>query len=272
MSDLCTTGSVPRRSALLHASDVQVTPARAAIDSEFPSESLLRSVREAVLHDRPVPLPEESRQGPRLNPADRLLLEAREIHGRAKQREAESLVLHDQAMARAAEVERDAYHKGYQQGEQAGLEMGQAKMAPMLAEISALLMAIRDAHGQVVEANRSQLVELACAVATRLLHRELEQSPDQIMTTLEEVLGLIGQDQRVKLRLSQVDFQHLLNHQNQIPALSHLGDRVTFEIDPQMVRGGCLVQTSTGQIDATIETMYGEMRRTLSNPERVREA
>jgi flagellar assembly protein FliH len=190
-------------------------------------------------------------------PTDQLLLRARELFAEAERQT-------QQARHSADEIEREAFELGYRQGEKAGQEIGQAKLAPLLAEVEALLRRLAGAHAQVVRANQDQLVEVALTVAARILHRELEQTPEQILHTAEEVLALVEREQRVRLRLSQADFQVLLDHQGQMPALARLGDRLTFEVDPDMIKGGCLVQTPTGSVDATIETMFAEMRRTLT--------
>jgi flagellar assembly protein FliH len=234
------------------------------LDAEFPSRELLDSVRTSVISGEEAPPIAEIPRPRRLGSVDRILLEAHEIHRQACEQAKRAQELEEQAVVRVSEIEREAYEKGYQQGEAAGLEMGRAKMAPALADLNALVEAVGRAHGEVVKANQDELLDLAKTIATRLLHRELSMTPDQVMTTLQEVLSLVGSEQRVRLRVSQGDFQFLVEHQSELPALGQLGDLVTFEVDPDMVRGGCLVQTATGLIDATMETMHREMCEALT--------
>jgi flagellar assembly protein FliH len=236
------------------------------LDAEFPSRELFESVRTAVASGGEAPPLAEIPQPRRLGSVDRILLEAHEIHRQACERAKQAQELEERAVVRVSEIEREAYEKGYQQGETAGLEMGRAKMEPALADLNALIEEIGKAHSEVVKANQDGLLGLAKAIATRILHRELSMTPDQIMTTLQEVLALVGSEQRVRLRVSQGDFQFLVEHQSELPALGQLGDLVTFEVDPDMVRGGCLVRTATGLIDATMETMHREMCEALTNP------
>jgi flagellar assembly protein FliH len=263
---------------VLPAGQVEAAPLP-DFDAEFPSPDLIDAVRRSMRGDQ---WPDASRRidgresriddrrstfehRPSMKRpcrADRLLLEAQGLFEKARERAHE-------AERRSEEIEREAYLKGFQEGEKAGLEMGQAKLAPLLRDLDTLLTQIAEARTEVVRANQDQLVELATAIALRILHRELEQTPDQILHTVEEALALVGREERVRLRLSQADFQHLIDHRGDLPALAHLGDRVTLEVDPSMVRGGCLVQTSTGMIDATIETMFTEMRQTLNRGSRV---
>lgn len=229
------------------------------LNAEFPSPDLLRSVRAVASGgnvDVPAPPRSPARPLSRTHP-NQLLNQARLLFSEAEQR------LQD-AEVKAAQMEREAYEKGFQQGEAAGMEMGQAKLSPLIAEINSLLAGMAEVHSEVVKFNRDQLVDLGMAIATKIVHRELEQTPEQILHSVEEVLSQVGREQRVRLRLSQIDFQMLLDHQTDLPALARMGDRVTFEVDPEMIRGGCLVQTPTGTIDATIETMLAEMRRELS--------
>ncbi|MBN1478093.1 hypothetical protein JXA47_15155 [Candidatus Sumerlaeota bacterium] len=234
------------------------------LDAEFPSRELLESVRTSVVSGGEAPPISGVPRPRRMGSVDRLLLEAHEIHRQACEQAQHAQELEERAVVRVSEIEREAYEKGYQQGEAAGLEMGRAKMEPAIADLNALIESIGRAHSEVVKANQDELLSLAKAIATRILHREISMAPDQIMTTLREVLALVGSEQRVRLRVSQGDFQFLVEHQSELPALGQLGDLVTFEVDPDMVRGGCLVQTATGLIDATMETMHREMCEALT--------
>lgn len=244
------------RSAILSPAQASAKPL-AAFDSEFPSPALLKSVeREALGETSAGPAPAKGRR--RLGAADQLLVRARELFQQAK-REVE------EARADADEIARDAYQEGFRQGEKAGEELGLAKQAPVIEEVDALLGRLADAHRAVVEENKEQLITLALAIVSRILHRTLEAEPDQILQTTEEVLNLVRREQHVRLRLSQTDFQVLLEHQGELPALARLGDRLTFEVDPDMIPGGCIAQTPTGTIDATIESMFDEMRRALTS-------
>jgi flagellar assembly protein FliH len=261
LSDLRT-----RRSPLLRSSEVEIQE-ECEINAEFPSPELLETVRSAVMgegsaDDSPVTL-----RG-HVSRTDRLLLEAQRLSRQAQEREAAARHLIEESHERAAQIEREAYETGYAQGEAAGLEMGQAKLSPLLREIDNLLAQLRDAHTEVVRANQEQLTDLALAIAARIVHRELELNPDQILTTVEEALSLVGRAQRVRLRVSQADFQNLLDNRDVLPNLQRLGDNVVFEVDPEMIAGGCLAQTETGIIDSTIETMISEMRRALTGQRR----
>src|SRR5690606_37493949 len=69
--------------------------------------------------------------------------------------------------AHLAALERDAFTKGYAQGERAGLEAGGERAEAMLRRLAATLEELSTLHGQMMRQAEGQLVELSLAIARR---------------------------------------------------------------------------------------------------------
>lgn len=158
------------------------------------------------------------------------------------------------------QIEREAFMKGFAQGERAGAEAAAARgdaVVQRLAETIDELRAVR--RDLLVKAER-QLVELALAIARRIVHREV--------TIDRELLAVMG---RVALdRLGSVSAATIRLHPDDYAAVTRgrgdewtAGGTTTVVPDPLVRRGGCLVQSDFGVIDIGVDAQIQEIARTL---------
>jgi flagellar biosynthesis/type III secretory pathway protein FliH len=73
--------------------------------------------------------------------------------------------------ARRAAVERDAFAKGFAQGEKAGAEAAGKRGEVMLRRLTETLNELTTLRAQMIHQTEHQMVQLALAVARRVVHR-----------------------------------------------------------------------------------------------------
>src|SRR5688500_16371746 len=72
-----------------------------------------------------------------------------------------------------ATLEREAFAKGYEQGERAGSEAAGKRGEAMLRRLSDTITELTALRASMIRQTESQIVELALAVAKRVVHREV---------------------------------------------------------------------------------------------------
>ena len=97
-------------------------------------------------------------------------------------------------------------------------------------------------------------IQLSVAIAERIVRRELMLKPESVSHMLAETLQLAAGNVKIRLRLHPADIQCLGDHAQQVVlALSSCGE-VVLVSDEAITRGGCIVESQQGVIDARIET------------------
>ena len=166
---------------------------------------------------------------------------------------------------RALEAERLAAQQlaaksGYDAGHAKGLADAQASHAEKLKQLDRLL---HDA-GTVFAADIGDMEDVAVGIAFEALTKILGSTlvtPAAVAAVVTEVLKRTQRDEKLVLRLAPQDFYLLLQHRAESPAASHPSLEVVP--DERIVLGGCLVETSSGTLDARIETQLAELQRVL---------
>jgi flagellar assembly protein FliH len=102
-----------------------------------------------------------------------------------------------------------------------------------------------------------QVVKLSMEVAKKIVHREIRADRDIIQTLVRVALGHVAEKSAVTIHLSPMDYNYLLEHRAELSQSE--GRDISLLADKSIERGGCLIQTECGDIDARIEEQFREV-------------
>jgi flagellar assembly protein FliH len=171
------------------------------------------------------------------------------------------------------EGQRAGYAEGLVQGEQAGRAEALTaatrefteKQAALVATCRALISNIESSRAAWEAAARQDLIDLAIAIARRIVHRVGEREREAVLANLQEAVRLAGARSDVTIVVNPKDAetarlfaQSLLDMKDQRSGLR------VFE-DAEVSPGGCRVQWGTGAIDASIETQLDRIAEALGS-------
>ena len=161
--------------------------------------------------------------------------------------------------AHLAALERDAFTKGYAQGERAGLEAGGQRAEAMLRRLAGTLEELGTLRDGMMRQTERQLVELALAIARRVLHREVSIDPELAGALAHVALERLGPSAPAVIRLHPDDYTTVSGHGTNLSQ----GRSVKVLPDPAVARGGCLVESDFGNIDASVDAQVAEVARIM---------
>lgn len=158
------------------------------------------------------------------------------------------------AEARAARILAEAAERGYQEGFQSGLAEARERFNPAAAALAAALDEIgRGAAEQVVLVER-QAVELALALAQKIVAAALDVQPELVVSVVQGVLRGVTERERIVLEVNPEDLELVREAVDSVAA--GLGGFGQLEViaERRVPRGGCRVHMHEGEIDGTVET------------------
>jgi flagellar assembly protein FliH len=167
-------------------------------------------------------------------------------------------VITAEQQARLAGLEREAFTKGYAQGERAGLEAGGKRAEAMLRRVAQTLEELGGLRQTLIHETERQMVQLALALARRVVHREVTLDPDLAAALAHVALDRLGTTTPATIRLNPEDYTIVARDGERWGSVA-----VTVVPDPSISRGGCLVESDFGSVDATIERQFDELSRAL---------
>lgn len=166
----------------------------------------------------------------------------------------ELAALREQAMAEGRAA-------GFEEGFESGVAAGQAKgyasgEAAMMSEV-AVIATLSKNFAQAIETSEAQvadeLLTLALDIAAQVLRTSLKTKPELILPVVREAIGaLVNPHGHPTLAINPDDAALIRDQLGE--QLSHSGWRMIE--DPQIARGGCRIENSGAEIDATLPSRW----------------
>lgn len=164
-----------------------------------------------------------------------------------------------QAKEKILSLEKEAYEKGFAQGEKDGRELGGKKIEVVLQQLKNLLTQMERERTLLVQNYAREMIHLAFAVAQKILQRETEIKESDIAVTLKRAIERVVDRRKIIVHLNPADYQYLKAHPELVPLALEGSPGLRMIEDSAIQRGGCFIETSFGDVDATIEGQLGLM-------------
>jgi flagellar assembly protein FliH len=156
-----------------------------------------------------------------------------------------------------AAIERDAFAKGYAQGERAGTEAGVTRADGMLRRLAQTIEELAALRTEMIHRTERQAVQLILAIAERVVQREVTLDRGLLLGMTRVALDRLGEYGSATIRLHPDDYQA-------VGAKASIdGAAVEVVSDPAVSRGGCQVQSDFGFMDVSPESQFRELARAL---------
>jgi flagellar assembly protein FliH len=149
-------------------------------------------------------------------------------------------------------IQHEAHREGYEAGKLEGYEAGLLKAEPDVARIRALGVVLDDALQSLERDLSNELISLALDIAKQMLTRALEVKPELLLPVVRAAIeSLPHNTQHPHIRLHPQDAALV---REMFTSESHTGWRVIE--DPNVSPGGCLIETATAEVDATLSSRW----------------
>lgn len=155
----------------------------------------------------------------------------------------------------AAAREQQAFEAGYRKGADEGFQQASAQLKPLLEGLGQTLREWQQARRRLRREAERDVVQLAIAIARRILHRELNVDAEALLGIVKAALERLEGREADRVRVHPAD-AGLVGSYFEQAGLKQL----RLITDPQLARGSLLLETGQGTLDASVETQLDEIR------------
>jgi flagellar assembly protein FliH len=157
------------------------------------------------------------------------------------------------AEAEADRIREEARAAGHAEGFAAGRADALAEMAPTVQAASEVLAGVRELEASHADRVEAQAAELSVRIAEKVVAGVVDVEPARVLDVVRGALRTMVERERVTVLVHPDDVELL---RETLPDLDvHEERRVT--------RGGAVVRTAYGEIDATLETKLARAREAI---------
>lgn len=182
--------------------------------------------------------------------------EAGDVVAKAKA-EAEQILksAHDEEQRIFDKAQKDGYDKGHEEGYQVGNQEAER----LVERLHKMIEAVQDKRVDILNQTEGQIVDLVLLMTRKVVKIMSDNQKSVIMANVVQALKKVKGRGDVILRVNMADVKLTTDHIKDFISQVENIRNVSVVEDSSVDRGGCIIETDFGAIDARISSQLGEL-------------
>ena len=175
------------------------------------------------------------------------------------------------AKSLAVEIKENAYkegHKtGYEEGFQTAYQKGEdsakEEFIPLLQTINSLIRELSEFRTMMYPKVEKEMIEMVTGLAKKILQHEINTNEDSVKQMILLAINSVIDKENMVIRIHPSDKAHAEAFYPELKNLFSEIKNITFEEHPGIEKGGCMIDTNFGTIDAKIDQLEDQIEKIL---------
>jgi flagellar assembly protein FliH len=167
------------------------------------------------------------------------------------------------ATAEAERVRELARSEGYEEGRARGREDGIAEARAAADALGEALAGLRQQTEEIAHAVERDAIELALALAAKILAGALDVQPERVLDTVAGALRRIADRRRIAVLVDPADLEVVGGAIAELQTRAGGIELCEIQADRRVGRGGAIVRTIESEVDATVQTQLERAREVI---------
>jgi len=171
---------------------------------------------------------------------------------------------HDQLIKEATEkvkvIEKEAYDSGYKDGLEKGFESGKGEVERLIEKIHQVLNTAIEKRNAIIEESETQLVDLVLLISKKVIKVISENQKNVVINNVIQALRKLKTRGEVVVRVNLDDVKLTTEHIKDFMKMVDNVRSITVLEDSTVDKGGAIIETDFGEIDARISSQLNEIK------------
>ncbi len=159
-------------------------------------------------------------------------------------------------LQKTEDIERQAYEKGFASGEKTGIAAGEQKISLLIERLEKMIEELTVFKANLVKDLEPQVVNLAIAIARKIVIEELSIRPEIIVTIVKEALRKLQRTGDVTIKINPTIHDLFMRKK---PELLEIHEEIILQADPNVPLTGPLVIGQTEEAVTDIDTLLADI-------------
>lgn len=160
-------------------------------------------------------------------------------------------------------VRLEAEKRGFDAGREAGFAEGRAEVERLVERTHSILERAQDKRAEILAETEQQLVDLVLLIARKVIKVISENQRNVVVSNVVQALRKVKGRGEVVIRVNIDDLKLATEHSKDFIRLMESVKGITVVEDSSVDRGGCLIETEFGEIDARISSQLAELEQKI---------
>lgn len=186
--------------------------------------------------------------------------EAQNIVNKA-QAEAQEIIA--KAHSEENEIRDSAYRKGYDEGQKSGYNDGQSELNRLIERVHKIVESVMNRREEILRDTEQQIVDLVILMTRKIVKIISENQKGVVLSNVLSALKKVKTRCSVIIRVNIEDLKLTSEHTGEFIKRVEAVQGITVIEDSSVDKGGCVVETDFGAIDARIASQLGELENKI---------
>jgi flagellar assembly protein FliH len=156
-----------------------------------------------------------------------------------------------------------AYRKGFEEGMARGREEGSQQIQPAVELLQDWGRVIQSEKQELARRYESDVLDLGFRIAEKIIGIEIVTRNDAILGIVRQALRKIVNADEVVLRVNPEDLKILEQARDKLIGEMGANSPLELRADSSIARGGCMIETESGMLDAQLQSQIERLRTQL---------
>jgi len=160
-------------------------------------------------------------------------------------------------------IRRDAYNEGYQAGHEEGFSSGKPEVERLVEQLHHIIDKTLDKRAEIIEESETQLVNLVLMITKKVVKVISENQKNVVINNVIQALRKLKSRGEVLIKVNLEDVELTTEHVKDFMRMVDNVQSVTVVEDSTVDKGGCIIETDFGEIDARISSQLQEIEEKI---------
>jgi flagellar assembly protein FliH len=162
----------------------------------------------------------------------------------------------------------ESYRKGVEEGKQAGysegLVTGKSESKAITDQLQPMLGEIVRQKNEIINRSETDLLQLVLILTEKIIGSITASQQELILDTIKKSLPILLEKSKLTIKIAPEQEDFVSKNLENIMALDSDLKEIKIEADRRVGVGGCILETSSGRVDARIDKQIGLLTSALT--------
>lgn len=168
-----------------------------------------------------------------------------------------------EAEQKQEKLRNDAYEEGKSSGSADGFKEGKLESDRLIDRLHLILEKVMDKRQEILDETEQQIVELVLLMTRKVVKVISDNQRSVVMANVLQALKKVKGRGDVTIRVNMADVQLTTEHTKEFMQAVENVKNITIAEDSSVDRGGCIVETDFGSVDARITSQLSELEQKI---------
>jgi flagellar assembly protein FliH len=166
-----------------------------------------------------------------------------------------------------------AYKRGLTEGEAAGRKAGaevaakdyNSRIAEIEKRIETMLASALESKRASYSESGRMLLDLSMLIAGKVVAAEISVNPEVVLSVIKKAVSFIADREKMVVRVNSSDLETVSGKKEFWTSIGERLEGIKIESDARIEKGGCIIETSSGAVDARMDVLFQGIKETIDS-------